>query len=146
MNTTINDAALFSTLCYSSVVNCNAYFMLVPVDSRLSLVQVENSWAKSTTKWTECTEARTKFPLFCWHSETDHLTLYQHWFRNNWQAICQIDEYPMPRRHIAKQGINNFTHRGRDKVDAISQTTFSNAFAWMKMPRLKLHWSLLLRV
>ena len=36
------------------------------------------------------------------------------------------------------------THWRRDKMDAISQTTFSNEFSWMKMIefRLKLHWSL----
>ena len=37
---------------------------------------------------------------------------------------------------------------GRDKMDAISQTTFSSTFSWMKMFefRLKFHWSLFLRV
>ena len=40
------------------------------------------------------------------------------------------------------------THWGRDKMDAISQTTFSNQFSWMKMYeyRFKFHWSLFLRV
>ena len=40
------------------------------------------------------------------------------------------------------------THWGRDKMAAISQTTFSNAFSWMKMYifRLKFHWSLCPRV
>ena len=40
------------------------------------------------------------------------------------------------------------THWGRDKMDAISQTTLSNAFSWMKILefRLKFHWSLFLRV
>ena len=40
------------------------------------------------------------------------------------------------------------THWSRDKMDAISQTTFSNAFSWMKMfeYRSKFHWSLFLRV
>ena len=39
------------------------------------------------------------------------------------------------------------THWGRDKMDAISQTTFSSAFSWMKMfeLQLKFHWSLFLR-
>ena len=34
------------------------------------------------------------------------------------------------------------THWGRDKMDAISQTTYSSAFSWMKMYelRLKVHW------
>ena len=36
------------------------------------------------------------------------------------------------------------THRGRDNMAAISQTTLSNAFSWMKMLqyRLNFHWSL----
>ena len=40
------------------------------------------------------------------------------------------------------------THWGRDKMDAISQTTFSRAFSWMKIFefRLKFHWNLFLRV
>ena len=40
------------------------------------------------------------------------------------------------------------THCGRDKMDAISQTTFSSIFSWMKMVefRFKIHWSLFLRV
>ena len=40
------------------------------------------------------------------------------------------------------------THSGRDKKDAISQTTFSNAFSWMKKFEfpLQFHWSLFLRV
>ena len=36
------------------------------------------------------------------------------------------------------------SHWGRDKMDAILQTTLSNAFSWMKMHefRLRFHWSL----
>ena len=39
------------------------------------------------------------------------------------------------------------THWDRDEIDAISQTTFSNAFSWMKMNefRVGFHWSLFLR-
>ena len=41
-----------------------------------------------------------------------------------------------------------FTHWGRDKMAAIFQTTFSNAFSWMKMFKflLRFHWSLFPRV
>ena len=40
------------------------------------------------------------------------------------------------------------THWGRDKMAAVSQTTLSNSFSWMKMLefRLRFHWSLFLRV
>ena len=45
-------------------------------------------------------------------------------------------------------GLNLLTHWGRDKIDAISQTTFSSAFSWMKMYEFRLifHWNLFLRV
>ena len=45
-------------------------------------------------------------------------------------------------------GFPSLTHWGRDKMDAISQTTSSSAFSWMKMYelRLKFHCSLFLRV
>ena len=45
-------------------------------------------------------------------------------------------------------GSASLRHWGRDKMDAISQTIFSNAFSWMKMLelRLKFHWNLFLRV
>ena len=40
------------------------------------------------------------------------------------------------------------THWRRDKMAAVSQTTLSNAFSWMKMLefRLRFYWSLFLRV
>ena len=50
--------------------------------------------------------------------------------------------------HIRWKSMSNLTHWGRDKMDAISQKTFSSAFSWMTMLdfRLKFHWSLFLRV
>ena len=43
---------------------------------------------------------------------------------------------------------STLTHWGRDRMAAISQTTFSIAFSWMKMYEFQLsfHWSLFLRV
>ena len=43
---------------------------------------------------------------------------------------------------------DTLTHWGRDKMDAISQTTLSNSFSWMEMLefRLKFHWNLFPRV
>ena len=56
----------------------------------------------------------------------------------------------MTESHNARDNMSlaHLTHWGRDKIDAISQTTLSNAFSWMKMLefRLKFHWSLFLRV
>ena len=63
---------------------------------------------------------------------------------------------PWSWQHISTQSltvskhadIHVLTHWGRDKMDAISQTTLSNAFSWMKMCefRLRFHQSLFLRV
>ena len=46
------------------------------------------------------------------------------------------------------QDVISLTHWGRDEINNISQTTFSNAFSSMKMFefRLKFHWSLFPRV
>ena len=54
----------------------------------------------------------------------------KHVFRRLPQLLCEL------------------THRGRDKMDAISQTTCSSAFSWMKRFefRLKFHWTLFPRV
>ena len=51
-------------------------------------------------------------------------------------------------KDVCSHWIKGLTHWGRDQIDAISQTTFSNAFSRMKMNefRLEFHWSLFLRV
>ena len=65
-----------------------------------------------------------------------------------------------PRRHHRLTAVNtnvkrinplyddSLTHWGRHQTGAISQTTFSSAFSWMKMFqfRIKFHWRLFLRV
>ena len=55
---------------------------------------------------------------------------------------------PVQWRIVPAQNFQCLTHWGRDKMNAISQTTFSNAFSWMKSFefRLNFHWSLFLRV
>ena len=57
----------------------------------------------------------------------------------------QMWKFPL---HTSTQLWHWLTHWGRDKMDAISQTTCSSGFYWMKMFefRLKFHWSLFLRV
>ena len=50
--------------------------------------------------------------------------------------------------YMASLGHNELTHWGRDEMNNISQTTFSNVFSSMKMCefRWKFHWSLFPRV
>ena len=40
--------------------------------------------------------------------------------------------------HMSSSGCNVLTHWGRDKMAAISQTTFSSAFSWMGMFKFRL--------
>ena len=64
-----------------------------------------------------------------------HSVLLQNFNNTNyWGAIRNSDLYAL-------------THWGRDKMAAISQTTFSSAFSWMKIYefRLRFRWSLFLR-
>ena len=60
-----------------------------------------------------------------------HAVLYSVWGKTSYHEGCLL-----------------LTHWGRDKMAAISQTTLSNAFSWMKILefRWKFHWSLFLRV
>ena len=51
------------------------------------------------------------------------------------------------KRRLFRVGLDELTHWGQDKMAAIFQTTFSNAFSVMKIYefRLRFHWSLFLR-
>ena len=54
----------------------------------------------------------------------------------------------VPHICVSESGFDNgLSHWGRDKIDAIWQMTFSNAFSWLKMNDflLEFHWSLFLR-
>ena len=73
-------------------------------------------------------------------------TYKKHDYRHRLERIWTVFVHRCPSflMHI----IIHLTHWGRDKVDAISQMTFSSQYSWMKMLelRLKFHWSLFLRV
>ena len=71
-------------------------------------------------------------------------------------VLLDIDQSPVcltlldkqPRRHQGNGVDIPLTYWGRDKMAAVSQTTLSNAFSWVKIFefRLRFHWSLFLRV
>ena len=64
-----------------------------------------------------------------------------------------IDQHQVSAREIVMKDMRGsgcewwLTHWGRNKMADIFQTTFSNAFSWMKMYefRLRFHWNLFLR-
>ena len=75
---------------------------------------------------------------WCFHLQIQHYahTCVHSKFNSLWP--CDITEYCWTW---------SLTHWGRDKMEAISQTTLSNPFSWMKIFEfwLKFHWSLFLR-
>ena len=79
------------------------------------------------------------------------------WRQSPWLLMawwCKEPGYQQPCYWLSFHGIfwlqhhTHLTHWGRDKMAAIFQMTFSNAFSWMKMFkfRLRFHWSLFPRV
>ena len=60
---------------------------------------------------------------------------------HNWEKLRKIT----PCQYIHFTLVVSSTHWGRHKMDAVSQTTFSNTLSWTKMFQLKFHWSLLPR-
>ena len=77
--------------------------------------------------------------LKCWHYQNDGLKVISRWVQG---VVGLMNLWPLVRLWVV------LTHWGRDKMAAIFQTTFSNAFSWMKMFkfRLRFHWSLFPRV
>ena len=66
-----------------------------------------------------------------------------------WRPFCLGLNVLNTDRYLSRLRLKQcLLHWDRDKMDAISQTTFSSAFSWMRMYvfRLKFHWSLFLRV
>ena len=64
------------------------------------------------------------------------------------QAITYTNADSIPRRMYTTLGRDELIHWGRDEINVILQTTFSNVFSWMKMYGLnvKFNWSLLPKV
>ena len=69
-------------------------------------------------------------------------------YRNAFENAISKTKYIPGLNVLVNAFICSLTHWGRDKMDAISQTTFWSAFCLMKMFefRMKFHWSLFLRV
>ena len=53
-------------------------------------------------------------------------------YRDHYDVIVMLGKRG-PNRVMLIQGLCSLTHWGRDKMAAVSQTTLSNAFSWMKM-------------
>ena len=83
---------------------------------------------------------RSQWVNFCFRSKKANERGMNWWHLMGWYTETGANYVP--------HKIYCLTHWGRDKMVAISQTTFLSAFSWMEMFefRLKFHWSLFLRV
>ena len=85
---------------------------------------------------------------------SSHVDPLTHWGVETYRWLSEklLNGKPLPKRTLIYCELNQrhllLTHWSRDKMGAISQTTSSSAFSWMKILefRLKFHWSLFLRV
>ena len=78
--------------------------------------------------------------IWLWkHMHANFTSLFLFGFTNIRLLTWEVITHPYPNVN------DSLTHRGRDKMDAISQTTFWSALKMFEF-RLKFHWSLFLRV
>ena len=85
----------------------------------------------------------------CISSSAVSLMEILHWYYDMKMIACRNTHHGwMHTQHAIAMisFLSILTHWGRDKMDAVSQTTLSKAFSWMKMLefRLRFHWSLFL--
>ena len=101
------------------------------------------SWAinhRYITKWyiSYSSEYHTLEIGPIWHCRSTYWTIWDHT-----DIMSRLPDCPPSQVSL----LSPLTHWGRDKMAAVFQTTFSNAFSWMKMYefRLRFHWNLFLR-
>ena len=133
-------------LCRGTVIS-NIIFS--PVRSRSIVIEARTKWLtfckRIFLKENICILINTS-KQFAPRGVIDKLILVKAMARRQ-QAITLTNVDKGFWRHMVSISLNGLTHWGRDQIDAISQTTVSNAFSWMKMLEFWLwfHWSLFLR-
>ena len=135
--------------------------------------EFKQRWCGQAFSWTSsleyclhstATQRVNSFPPYVWKlhflyevvltTRKCHWSIYHTSSKWRWSIYCTSRKRRGTLRVIHKVEQNSpivrkaLTHRGWDKMAAISQMTFSNVFSWIKMFefRLRFHWSLFLRV
>ena len=131
--------------------------MPYPVTSLLNSLWPSNNiwWHISGSKLAQvmacCLKAQSHYLRQCWHHQRwSVLQTWEQFHRKcskTFSVTCVQKLHFWICFHIPLEAMS-LTHWGRDKMDAISQTTLSIAFSWMKIYefRLNFRWSLFLRV
>ena len=135
--------AIWHQRSWSTLVQVMAYCLTAPSHQRSwsTLAQLNQwfvAWQRQAITGTNVLYHQRCSVEFTWEQ-------FHKWI-NLIHNICSDITLPKLLPHLS--GANELTHWGRDKMDAISQTTFLSAFSCMKMLefRFGFHWSLFLRV
>ena len=120
------------------------YCIATPVSRYVSY----RSWAYLTTPSSLIEAAWRKYPSVNWPLLVQIMVSRQIGGNHKQTLYIFIEENTFAKWRQFRFGLIVLTNWGRGKVVAFLQTTFSNAFSWMKMHEFRLifHWSMFLRV
>ena len=113
-------------ICVTQPQWVNCWYQTNSMESTFNCWYQTNSMESTFNCWYQTNSMELTFN--CWYQTNSMESTFNSWMKWKYHDIL--------------------THWGRDKMDTISQTTFSNAFSWMKMHEfhLRFHWSLFLRI
>ena len=135
----------FMRLVYWRII-ASCFDFITSNSSRLSSTrQHHGSWSTLVQARSWCCQAIIILKITATSSREQWVKINYKLFNYN-LILCRA--YQLRRWNTGPTWIlKELTHWGRDKMAAISQTTFTNAFSWMKMYEFYLwfHWSLFLR-
>ena len=109
---------------------------------------LEISWWFQMQSWYLISNNEYNVNLSLWTLKPENLQLHKSYFRK-WSSVKQFWVpahlmWTLTRIRWLRHTEGKLIHWGRDNMAVISQTTFSNAFSWMKIYEFWLifHWSL----
>ena len=140
-------------LLNSTIIKIERSFVNGDVIGQPNKVTNVPDWIMSTIDWCDPENEKNVRRKPGPHADLRIIRISVSYHLPGYCAVCRLGYFVFADAYAtidAKKGwdVWSLTHWGRDKMDAISQTTFWRAFSWMKMYefRLKFHWNLFLRV
>ena len=121
------------------------YFQLLGSLQMVQHITISGTKSLLTTA-IACRYINLLVPVWC--AIDNQIWQLSQYFAKHWTSRCLYCNKYQDSVSRPPRGRDVLTHWGRDKMAAISQTTLSNTFSWMKMLefRLRFHWSLYIRV
>ena len=135
--------------CQFQFYTCLVFFLFVSLRYVCIFTHQHQTWTtQKFEKWGPHSMIKSnKFGHQDAPDHQKHITGHQEQITEQGMKLCHLETFGMATLKWTLV-LGHLTHWGGDKMATIFQTTFSNEFSWMKMYeyRLKVHWSLFLRV